>query len=590
MPVYPPVRRGFALPLGLCLAACGSGPIPSEGQRAVISLEGAFPQRPWMGPPMAVPELSLQTVVRLPAGRRAEAADLVLDGMWFHAKVEVDGAELPVVSGGAPTVRVPLGDAFADGEASLVIRVRPPAPGFNPRVTGGGLSTFRQTVQLDRPWLARPPRIELHPAAHVRTSVLVANPDGTVTPTAWTDGAPAGSTVHFSARLDGEQIAALGTAVVGSDGVATGAPVAWNGPRWTPSSPGLVFFEATLVDGSGAQLDHRADRTGVRRLTVQAAALSIEDEPYRLHAVRHNFFPTPRSLFDEAGGVLSMGINALEFHGEFAPDDWYAQADELGIPVVRLARCAGLASQHAETAAGYEDVLVDQDRRTVEGLHHHPSAVLWVGEPGPVMGVNGPSSLDTPRLAQDPHRRPRVDGDVHGVPIDPNQPRPCGDYPCRGGFAREVLAANPQTWGRAAQVWQEQVAAGMWGGVLPTAEAVNGTLDTWGQIFGPMLKALAVQPWPQVQRRAPSAVAVTGLPPNEVVFLEVQGLAAAGVVSSPSGAAELSAWHQGDATLRVGAQSMPITLRAGIYDGAARRTAPVSVSWVPSLSNTPELQ
>jgi hypothetical protein len=582
MPTPPLPPRASALVLLLLpLVGCPSAPIPSEGQRAVISLDGAFDRSPWMSPPLPEAELSITATVTLPAARRAAAADLVLDGLWFHAKVSVDGEELPVVHGGAPTLRVPLGDALADGEATITVRARPPVESFNPRVTGGGLSTFRQTVPLDRPWLARPPRLELHPVEQVRTSALVAEKDGDVTPMAWTENAPAGAIVRFSARLDGELVQALGEAPVGADGKAVGAPVDWDGPRWTPSAPHLVHFEATLIDATGKVLDHRADRTGVRRVSIKPLTLAIEDEELRVHAVRANFFPTPRSLLDEAGGVLEWGVNAVEFHGEFAPEDWYVQADELGLPVIRLARCAGLASQHSGTAKGFEDVLIDQDRRTVEGLHHHPSAVLWVAEPGPVIGKDGPSNLDTARLADDPHRRPRVPGDVHGVPIDPNQAKPCGDYPCRGGFAREVLAANPQTWARAAVVWGQQLQAGMWGGVLPTAEAVHGSKEPWRQVFAPLLASAGVQPWPQVLRRAPSAVLVSGLPAGTLAFLEVPGLPAVGALVHETGTVELSAWHEGPATLRVGDQTQALTLKAGAYDGSTRRTAPASLSWAP---------
>ena len=108
MPTPPPAPRALALSLLLLpLLGCPSAPIPSEGQRAVISLDGAFDRSPWMSPPLPEAELSITATVKLPAARRAAAADLVLDGLWFHAKVIVDGEELPVVHGGAPTLRVP---------------------------------------------------------------------------------------------------------------------------------------------------------------------------------------------------------------------------------------------------------------------------------------------------------------------------------------------------------------------------------------------------------------------------------------------------------------------------------------------------
>jgi hypothetical protein len=579
------LRPASRAPLGgLALAglvAC-QPKAPTESQRAVIDIGDAFDVAPWRSRPSGPEPIVMKAHIELPAGRRSEAADLVLDGLWFIAEVTVDGRALPAMTGGAPTQRVPLGDAFLDGEADIVLRISPPGPADNPSITGGGLSTFKGEVPPDQAWLARPPSLELHGSQQLRTTVLIAEDDGKVRPVAWTDGlSTAGARVRFSASLDGKTIAELGESVVAPDGRSIGEPVDWSGPRWTPSNPALVQFESTLLDAEGKVLDHRVDRTGVRRTALQPLALMIEDEPYRLHGVRANFAPGPRGFADEIGPMMAAGINAIELHGELVPEDWSSDADELGIPLIRLARCAGLAWQHNLDTTGREALIQDQDRRTVEGLHYHPSTVLWVEEPGPASKGSGRPELESKRLKQDPHRRPNVPDSIGGVPFATNPDRPCGDYPCARMFAREVLGANPANWPDVAKGWSTQLSNGMWGGVLPTAEAVNGLPDAWINTFLPLLTQAGVQPWPRGTRRARANLQVTGLAPGAVVIVEAPGLTPTGAVANARGEALLRPYYEGEATLKSGDGQLPVRLEPVRWNDLSRETKTQVVPWAP---------
>ena len=577
----PRSQHGLVLGVLGALAAC-EGPPPPTSQRAVIDIGEAFDAAPWRSRPKGPEPIVLHATVKLPEGRRSEAADLVLDGLWFIADVTVDGRAIPPMTGGAPMQRVPLGDAFLDGEAEITLRISPPGPADNPSVTGGGLSTFKADVPPDHPWLARPPRLELHGVQQLRSTVLIAEDDGKVRPVAWTDGLTAGGArVRFSASLDGETIAELGEGAVAADGRVIGEPVAWSGPRWTPASPNLIQFEATLLSAEGAVLDHRVDRTGVRRTRLEPEALMIEAEPYRLHGVRANFAPGPRGFVDEIGPMMAAGINAIEMHGELVPEDWSADADELGVPLIRLARCAGLAHQHNLDASGREGLIHDQDRRTVESLHHHPSTVMWVEEPGPA-SKGGAQVVESKRLKQDPHRRPNVPDSIGGVPFATNPERPCGDYPCARMFAREVLGANPNNWADVAKGWSTQLGYGMWGGVLPTAEAVNGLPDAWISTFKPVLTEAGVQPWPRGVRRARAAVQVTGLEPGQVVMVEAPGLSPTGAVANERGQAVLSPYYVGPVTLKAGGGQMSLTIDRAEWTDLSRGNKTQVVPWAPA--------
>lgn len=586
----PPAGRAAAPPaaltaaglLALCALSACQPALPIESQRAVIDVGEAFDVAPWRARPAGPEPILMKAHIRLPEGRRSEAADLVLDGLWFIAEVTVDGRAIPPMTGGAPMQRIPLGDAFIDGEADIELRISPPGPADNPAVTGGGLSTFKGEVPPDQPWLARPPKIELHAKQQLRTTVLIAEDDGKVRPVAWTDGLSAvGARVRFSASADGKTIAELGEGLVAPDGRVIGEPVSWSGPRWTPADPQLVHFEATLLDAEGRVLDHRSDRTGVRRTKLEPLALMIEDEPYRLHGVRANFAPGPRGFVDEVAPMMAAGINAIELHGELVPEDWSSEADELGIPLIRLARCAGMAWQHNLDTRGREGLIQDQDRRTVEGLHHHPSTVLWVEEPGPGNKGAGHPELESKRLKQDPHRRPNVPDSIGGVPFATNPQRPCGDYPCARMFAREVLGAKPSNWPDVAQGWASQLSHGMWGGVLPTAEAVDGKTDAWVQTFLPLLTQAGVQPWPRGERRARANLQVTGLQPGAIVILEAPGLSPAGAAANARGEALLTPYYIGEATLKSGAGQMKVQVEPVQWTDLARSTKTQVLPWAP---------
>jgi hypothetical protein len=509
----------------------------------------------------------------------------MLEGLWFEADVLVDERPIGRVYGGNAPLRVDLGDAFIDGEAHLTLQIRKPAASDTPAVTGGGLYSNADRGKRLPAWLAEPPVLVLHPKRYVE-HVGLRTQDGQVQAMAWLGGEiPPGSSVRFEAWLDGQRLGSLGEGAVerkGEEWVARAELQAWNGPWWTPSSPGLFHLQATLLDDSGDPLDQWSRRLGAVQRRVSSEGLHFGEELYRPVAARLLAVQARGPLLPVAQPLLEAGLNALEVHGEFIPGRWWREADELGVPLIYLPRCAGMAGQSGPVPPNRASFVAEQEARVLEASYDHPAIALWVDEPPPQSNPE-PSRVSI----LDPLERPAVPQDIRGFAMEGLwSPEQCLNGPCAGAFIREQMGGTSQGWGAVAQYWK-QLLIGLhrgpiWGGVAPSP-AQPHTSD-YVQQMAPALAEAGVRPfaWNE-ERRASSIVVISGLTPGEIVTVRAPGVAEVGAVAAASGQASLRLWHAGMATVRAGTQTVEVELRPSRWAEGDLRGKPVQLDLGPAV-------
>jgi hypothetical protein len=552
----------FSLPL--LLGACGT----REELRAEIVLGQGWSAAPWSQSPHGTAQsLTLAGSFRLPAGQVSQRAELLLEGLWFEADVLVDDRPIGRVYGGNAPLRVDLGDAFADGEARLTLQIRKPADGDTPAVTGGGLYSNADRGKRLPAWLAEPPVLVLHPTHYIDRIALRAE-ETQVQAMAWLGGdIDPGSRVRFEGWLDGRSLGSLGEGPVdrqGDEWVARADLQPWSGPWWTPVSPGLFHLQATLIDEAGDPVDQLSRRLGVVERRVSPAGLHFGQEVYKPLAARLLAVTARGPLLPVAQPLLDAGLNALEVHGEFIPGRWWREADELGIPLIYLPRCAGMSGQSGPVPPKRASLVAEQEARVLQASLDHPSIALWVDEPPPQKKPE-PSRVSP----DDPLQRPAVPQDIPGFAMEGLwAAEQCLDGPCAGAFIREQMGGTSQGWGAVANYWK-QLAIGLhrgpiWGGVAPSPAQPHSS--DYVQQMAPALAEAGVQPLRLGDgRRASSIVVVSGLTPGEIVTLRAPGVMEVGAVVAPSGQASLRLWHSGTATLRAGERSLHVELLPSLW-------------------------
>lgn len=557
--------------------------MPASG-RATLDLSAAWDAQPWDARGPGPVGLQLTGRVALPADRLGAGSVLVLEGAWWDVQATINGVSLPASTGGLAPLRLDVGPHLRAGENTFVLVLSPPAPGTPPLQTGGGLASGGGW-RADRADLQVAPRLELRPAAHVR-SVSLPLDAGQVRATARVDGAPAGARVRFTVALDGEQVADLGEGPV-IDGVATAPATAWPLDDWRPGRPALYLARAALVGAGGETLDAMAQRTGALDVAGDEAGLRLAGDPLRLMAVRVTGHD--RDLPGRFAALVAGGANGVEVHGELPRTTWLDEADELGLPLVLVPRCVGRTNKGTPTEA----ILAlqhEQDLRLVDHTAHHPSPVLWATEgqsansqkkrPGP------PKVLWTEGLLTDPLGRPVSQHDVDarvqrvGMPGPDGAPQDsCVVEGCGAAWLTEVTwrgPATPQMWSVMAGRTQHALTeGGALGVVIPTPRPADE--GGWAPAWAAVAAAAGVSPASPGPFRAPSAVSLRGGPPGATVFVEAPGHPTVGTVLDRQGAGGVQLWHAGAAEVVLGSRRIPVTLRPGTWAAWVQTPAAVTV-------------
>ena len=580
--------------LSLSLLGCTPQPSFAPVSRGTVVLGAGWSAQPWEDPPLNTASLSTATQLRLPAGMAGAGSELRLDGAWWTVEATVNGTAASATGGIAPTW-VDLGGALVDGENTLSLQVSPPAPNTSTLETGGSLSSAARSPRGAQ--LLAAPILLLQPAQHVSYATLGATGSG-LHPRAVTEDAPEGATVHFKAVLDGKVLADLGTApVVAGTAQATEAPFPTD--AWGIGAGSLFWLVAELRGADGAVLDRWAGRTGARQAQPSdSGGLQIGDQAGPLMGARMVNEGDMDFFRERLQGYAAAGVNALEVHGEQLRPDYLGAADELGLPVVVVPRCIGRSGRNRNVnrstlAATY----AAQDARMARALAEHPSVVLLAVEgptggarlhsdallSGPLDGSRLPVAGSEPRVSFDvPARVVNISGGVTLATLQTT----CMPKRCERAWMVEMTAHwNRNRSGRPSDQWALCAAAfsshldgGSPGGIIPTPNQRDeaGWSAAWGSLA-------ASRGLPQVpgSGRGDATVTVTGLTPGEVVWLEAPLLNPTGAIADSSGAASLSLYHAGPATVRAGARSAAVTLTPGRWEDFAWLPQTATVALTP---------
>ncbi|MSP57092.1 MAG: hypothetical protein EXR69_16065 [Myxococcales bacterium] len=464
---------------------------------------------------------------RLPA--KVPHADLVLEGAWWTATVTVNGHALKPATGGYAPLSVPVGDWLVSGENTITVAVVPPGETV-PSVSDGELRTFSA--------LAGAPQLVLHGASWVREAGLVG--DGA---RALVEAAPTGSRVAFTVWRDGVQVADLGTApVVG--GVARSRAGGQQLQDWDLGNGERALFWLNASLGSGdTPLDAAAFRTGRAEISVGTSGIEIAGVRRPLAGLRWS----GAAVDGDLKWLAAAGLNTIELHGQPITHAFLDATDEAGVAVAIVQRCDGRIRQGGGTRrpigsadpAAWDSPLLDaQDARALAAALRHPSVVLWVMEADQ---ANRPSRI----AGLAPDGRPVAGRDL---PLLHGPPQPAGwqiEYTADVSQPEQQLAAA--------------IAGGATGGILPgpPGRAAEGWL---AGVTGALSGAGLVPPQP---RTGAARVEVSGLKPGDVAWLEAPGAERIGAVAGADGAAHLSLWFEGAATVTVPGGTRPVVLRRG---------------------------
>ncbi len=576
---YPvPPRPGESLPLLrattaallallLLLPACTRSAPTGDATRLHLRLARGWtltpdPKPPWIAP-ARMPQVTLQRTLDLPPGRDTSGTILRLRDVSWTATVTVNGTELPPQTGGLAPIDVPVGPHLRPGTNTLQITITGPA-GVSPLLSGQDSRRAR---------LGEPPELLLQPTAHVAAHWTRLDGD-TAYATAHISGAPAGSTVHFQAWVDGQVLQSLGQAPV-RDGVATTSGTRWSQPTWgigLPADPALFHLVATLAGPDGQLLDRASVRTGLRDFRVADRQLQLDGSPVRLIGQRvtdHSHLGAIATLTGQAGH------NVVEFHGRLPSPRELSQADERGLPAVVLPRCPGILTWRSLSAeARAAEPCVAPDAALARSLAAHPSLVLWILEEGP---GGPPQARDG--LLTDPLQRPIVGHHLPGQALVVDGPGAGRDPSMFAGHwitemgSRREHAADPRALPTLLMATLE---AGAVGGIVHGP--AQGRTPTWASVWKELLAGQDIPPWTDRGHRAESRLTVHGLAPGQVGWLELGPVSATGAVADRDGVLRLAAWHSGPAVLRVGDQRIDVRLSPGRWTERGWAGAPAEVT------------
>jgi hypothetical protein len=304
-----------------------------------------------------------------------------------EAQVWVNGKEVGSNKGGYHAFRFDITEAVKEGENELVVAA------FDP--TGAGYARGKQHL----PAMARPSGIFYTPTTGIWQTVwMEAVPKAYVGALKITPDVDAGE-VEVTVGMAGETEKALIKYVVMDgdakaaeiDGPATMRIKVANAKLWTPESPHLYGLRVTYLGDTvesyfGMRKVHVGkDEKGINRLMLNnkpvfhAGPLDQGYWPDGIYTA-----PTDEALKYDIEITKKLGFNATRKHVKVEPARWYYHCDKLGLLVwqdmpssreqTRATKTREGTPFTAEAGQQFEREL----KAMVEGLHNHPSIVMWV--------------------------------------------------------------------------------------------------------------------------------------------------------------------------------------------------------------------
>lgn len=280
-------------------------------------------------------------------------------------------------------------DALADGDSQqIAIRVWDPTDtGDQPRgkqvLRPGGIFYTAVTGIWQTVWL------EPVPAAHIRSLKVVPDIDNSTVSV--TVDASARERVAIEVRDDGKTIASAR----GSGGETITLPIP-DAKLWAPASPHLYDLEVDLESGDDVSSYFGMRKIAVGRDDDGALRMFLNNKPlFQYGPLDQGWWPdglytapTDEALKFDIEVTRELGFNMARKHTKVEPARWYYWADKLGLLVWQdmptfMARGQDHhvrkgQEQDARLAAQTRMQFHTELRAMIDGLHNHPSIVVWV--------------------------------------------------------------------------------------------------------------------------------------------------------------------------------------------------------------------
>lgn len=576
----------------LCVLAWGcTSPLSSSstelGQVRLV-LEHGWSKQPWAAHSAPRSErITLTSTVNLPATLPREGAVLELSGAWRRVEVTVNQTELGPVDGGLAVAEIPVGPHLSAGENTLTVRISPPQ---DPRSIAAGGTLSSVGYPAGRAQLLAPPVLVMRPSVHIRDLLVSPVGDGVVARAHVPGTTHSGDQVAFTALLPDGRSVSLGSASVEA-GWAIAPKMEWTAPRWSPLEQGrdaLFSLQATLRTASGEPLDQVTRRTAVRSLEADGRGLRLNGNDLQLVGLRTVPSSKRPTLAHHLYDLHTSGLNAIELHGDVALDSWLDDADELGLPVVVVPRCAGRTDDG--NVAGLDGELNALLRR----LTRHPSVVLLASDPAGGILPALSSAAQASNWPRAPMAGVELDALVLKVPLA-DAPARCFPENCRGWIVESTPAwkrlerkqreqlTEAERWQSMSTAWTSAREMQAIGGIFPQLESGRDPAlhPVWSSAARAAADAFQITPLDR-HRRGPSRVMVSGATPGAVVVARTPDGRTAGALANHIGTAELSLWGTGAVSIYSGEQRAKTTLTASAWVDLKEQPAPVSVTLTPA--------
>jgi beta-galactosidase/beta-glucuronidase len=277
-------------------------------------------------------------------------------GVDWHARVELDGAQVGEHAGGYAHFCIDLGGL--SGEHELVVDVHDPADGAQPRGKqrgSGGIWYTRATG------IWRPVWIEAVPETYITRFELDATVDGTVYARVETS-----EPVDVELRIDGQRISFREETSLRLD-----APL-----LWAPEHPQLYDVELETASGDvvTSYVAFRSIEARGRDVVLNGGRrflCGVLDQAYWPDGVYSA--PDDQALRADVEAVKALGFDVARMHVKVADPRWYGWCDRLGLLVVQdMPSPLRLDSDEAC------DIFTRELDELVEQLRGHPCVIAWV--------------------------------------------------------------------------------------------------------------------------------------------------------------------------------------------------------------------
>lgn len=421
----------------------------------------------------------------VPRNWRGQRVLLNFGAVDWEARVWVNGKEVGTHQGGYDAFSFDITDALKPrGEQELVVSVWDPSDA-GPQPRGKQVRKAEGIWYTPTTGIWQTPWLEPVAPAHLRGLRITPDVDGSSV-TVQASGVVSSGKSSFKVEvLDGRKVVAEGTldTLITTRSlppqIAPTIKLPLPSPKlWSPDQPFLYGLRVTLLE-DGKKKDVVDSYFGMRKISMArddkgAFRFHLNNQPlFQYGPLDQGFWPdglytapTDGALRWDIEMTKKLGFNMARKHVKVEPARWYYWCDKLGLLVWqdmpsgdKSARWTGPSGYDGEemkrtpeSTAIYEKEL----RALIEGLHNHPSIVVWVpfnegwGQFDTVRILNLTKQLDPTRLIDGPsggNHFPAGDIVDHHQYPGPGAPKPVTDRAMvLGEFGGLGLPLKGHTW------------------------------------------------------------------------------------------------------------------------------------------------